>query len=209
MRNRIYPRPNDPQIVYLKDVVTSPNIQVGDYTVYNDFVRDPREFEKNNVLYHYPVNGDRLIIGRFCSIACGARFLFTSGNHALKSLSTYTFPIFFDEWGLDAKNIRDAWDNKGDTVIGNDVWIGYEAIIMPGVKIGDGAIVGTRAVVTGDVPPYTIVGGIPARPIRKRFDDETIRRLEALRWWDWDEEKLRRNLSAIQSGDLAALERAE
>lgn len=201
--------PNDPQIVYLKDVVTSPNIQVGDYTVYNDFVRDPREFEKNNVLYHYPVNGDRLIIGRFCSIACGARFLFTSGNHALKSLSTYTFPIFFDEWGLDAKNIRDAWDNKGDTVIGNDVWIGYEAIIMPGVKIGDGAIVGTRAVVTGDVPPYTIVGGVPARPIRKRFDDETIRRLEALRWWDWDEEKLRRNLSAIQSGDLAALERAE
>ena len=209
MRNRIYPRPNDPQIVYLKDVVTSPNIQVGDYTVYNDFVRDPREFEKNNVLYHYPVNGDRLIIGRFCSIACGARFLFTSGNHALKSLSTYTFPIFFDEWGLDAKNIRDAWDNKGDTVIGNDVWIGYEAIIMPGVKIGDGAIVGTRAVVTGDVLPYTIVGGVPARPIRKRFDDETIRRLEALRWWDWDEEKLRRNLSAIQSGDLAALERAE
>lgn len=209
MRNRIYPRPNDPQIVYLKDVVTSPNIQVGDYTVYNDFVRDPRDFEKNNVLYHYPVNGDRLIIGRFCSIACGARFLFTSGNHALKSLSTYTFPIFFDEWGLDAKNIRDAWDNKGDTVIGNDVWIGYEAIIMPGVKIGDGAIVGTRAVVTGDVPPYTIVGGVPARPIRKRFDDETIRRLEALRWWDWDEEKLRRNLSAIQSGDLAALERAE
>ena len=209
MRNRIYPRPNDPQIVYLKDVVTSPNIQVGDYTVYNDFVRDPREFEKNNVLYHYPVNGDRLIIGRFCSIACGARFLFTSGNHALKSLSTYTFPIFFDEWGLDAKNIRDAWDNKGDTVIGNDVWIGYEAIIMPGVKIGDGAIVGTQAVVTGDVPPYTIVGGVPARPIRKRFDDETIRRLEALRWWDWDEEKLRRNLSAIQSGDLAALERAE
>lgn len=209
MRNRIYPRPNDPQIVYLKDVVTSPNIQVGDYTVYNDFVRDPREFEKNNVLYHYPVNGDRLIIGRFCSIACGARFLFTSGNHALKSLSTYTFPIFFDGWGLDAKNIRDAWDNKGDTVIGNDVWIGYEAIIMPGVKIGDGAIVGTRAVVTGDVPPYTIVGGVPARPIRKRFDDETIRRLEALRWWDWDEEKLRRNLSAIQSGDLAALERAE
>lgn len=209
MRNRIYPRPNDPQIVYLKDVVTSPNIQVGDYTVYNDFVRDPREFEKNNVLYHYPVNGDRLIIGRFCSIACGARFLFTSGNHALKSLSTYTFPIFFDEWGLDAKNIRDAWDNKGDTVIGNDVWIGYEAIIMPGVKIGDGAIVGTRAVVTGDVPPYTIVGGVPARPIRKRFDDETIRRLEALRWWDWDEEKLRRNLSAIQSGALAALERVE
>lgn len=105
-------------------------------------MHDPCDFEKNNVLYHYPVNGDRLMIGKFCSIACGAKFLFTSGNHSLKSLSDYAFPIFFDEWGLDAKNIRDAWDNKGDTVIGNDVWIGYEAVIMSGVTVGDGAIIG-------------------------------------------------------------------
>ena len=147
-----------------------------------------------------------MIIGKFCSIACGAKFLFTSGNHALKSLATYTFPIFFDEWDLDAKNICDAWDNKGDTVIGNDVWIGYEAVIMPGVTIGDGAIIGTRAVVTGDVPPYTIVGGVPAKPIRKRFDDATIEKLEAMRWWDWDEEKIKRSIPLIQSGDIAALE---
>ena len=206
MKHRMYPRPNDPQIVYLKDVVTSPNIQVGDYTIYNDFVRDPRDFEKNNVLYHYPVNGDRLIIGKFCSIACGAKFLFTSGNHAMQSLSTYTFPIFFDEWGLDAKNIRDAWDNKGDTVVGNDVWIGYEAIIMPGVRIGDGAIIGARAVVTKDVPPYTIVAGVPARPLRRRFDDAAIEKLETLRWWDWNKEKIKRNIPALQAGDLAALE---
>ncbi len=208
MKNSVYPRPNDPQIVYLKDVITKPNITVGDYTIYNDFVQDPRDFEKNNVLYHYPVNGDRLIIGKFCSIACGAKFLFTSGNHSMQSLSTYTFPIFFDEWGLDGKDIRSAWDNKGDIVIGSDVWIGYEAVIMPGVTIGDGAIVGTRAVVTKDVPPYTIVGGVPARPIRKRFDDAAIEKLEALRWWDWDEETIRRSIPAIQSGDLAALERA-
>lgn len=143
MKNKIYPRPHDQQTVYLKDVITAPNIQVGDYTIYNDFVHDPRDFEKNNVLYHYPINGDRLIIGKFCSIACGAKFLFTSGNHSMKSLSTYTFPIFFDEWDLDAKSICDAWNNKGDTVIGNDVWIGYEAVIMPGVKIGDGAVIGT------------------------------------------------------------------
>ena len=205
MRSRVYPRPHDGQTVYLKDVITGPNIEVGEYTIYNDFVRDPRDFEKNNVLYHYPVNGDRLVIGRFCSIACGAKFMFTSGNHSMQSLANYTFPIFFDEWGLDAKDICDAWDNKGDTVIGNDVWIGYEAVIMPGVKIGDGAVIGTRAVVTKDVPPYTIVGSVPAKPIRRRFDDATVEKLEALRWWDWDEDRLKRALPAIQAGDIAAL----
>lgn len=110
---------------------------------------------------------------------------------------------------MDAKNICDAWDSKGDTVIGNDVWIGYEAVIMPGVTIGDGAIIGTRAVVTGNVPPYTIVGGVPAKPIRKRFDDATIEKLEAMRWWDWDEEKIKRSIPLIQSGDIAALERVQ
>lgn len=206
MRNKIYPRPGDTQIVYLQDVVNGPNIEVGAYTIYNDFVHDPRDFEKNNVLYHYPVNGDRLKIGKFCSVACGAKFLFTSGNHSLQSLSTYTFPIFYEQWGLDPKNIRDAWDNKGDIVIGNDVWIGYEAVILSGVTVGDGAVIGTRAVVTKDVPPYTIVGGVPARPIRRRFDPQTIARLEELRWWDWEEERIARNLSAIQSGRPDLLE---
>lgn len=205
MRSRVYPRPHDGQTVYLKDVITGPNVEVGEYTIYNDFVRDPRDFEKNNVLYHYPVNGDRLVIGRFCSIACGAKFMFTSGNHSMQSLANYTFPIFFDEWGLDAKDICDAWDNKGDTVIGNDVWIGHEAVIMPGVKIGDGAVIGTRALVTKDVPPYTIVGGVPAKPIRRRFDDATVEKLEALRWWDWDKDRLKRALPAIQAWDIAAL----
>lgn len=206
MRNKIYPRSGDTQIVYLQDVVTGPNIEVGAYTIYNDFVHDPRDFERNNVLYHYPVNGDRLKIGKFCSVACGAKFLFTSGNHSLRSLSTYTFPIFYEQWGLDPKNIRDAWDNKGDIVIGNDVWIGYEAVILSGVTVGDGAVIGTRAVVTKDVPPYTIVGGVPARPIRRRFDPQTIARLEELRWWDWEEERIARNLSAIQSGRPDLLE---
>ena len=205
MENKIYPRPHDKQIVYLKSVVDNPNIEIGEYTIYNDFVNDPCDFEKNNVLYHYPINGDKLKIGKFCSIACGSKFLFTSANHTLGSLSTYTFPIFFDEWGLDAKNIRSAWDNKSDIVIGNDVWIGYEAVILSGVTIGDGAIIGTRAVVTKDVPPYTIVGGVPAKPIRRRFDDETVAELLKLRWWDWDKEKISRNISAIQSGNIAAL----
>lgn len=203
---KLYPRTGDSQTVYLKSVVTDPAIEVGEYTMYNDFVHDPRDFQKNNVLYHYPVNGDRLKIGKFCSIACGAKFLFTSANHALRSLSTYPFPIFFEEWGLDVKDIRQAWDNRGGIVIGNDVWIGFEAVILSGVTVGDGAIIGSRAVVTKDVPPYAIVGGVPARPIRRRFEDAVIEKLEALRWWDWDEEAIRRAIPAIQSGDLAALE---
>lgn len=207
MDGKIYPRSGDKETVYLKNVVSGANIEIGDYTIYNDFVHDPRDFERSNVLYHYPVNGDRLKIGKFCSIACGAKFLFTSGNHSLRSLSTYTFPIFFEEWGLDAKDICSAWDNKGDIVIGSDVWIGYEALILSGVTVGDGAIIGSRAVVTKDVPPYTIVGGVPAKPIRRRFDGAVIERLEKLRWWDWDIETIRRSIPAIQSGDVAALER--
>ena len=203
---KIYPRTGDAQTVYLREVVHNANIEIGEYTMYNDFVSDPRDFEKNNVLYHYPVNGDKLIIGKFCSIACGARFLFASAHHALGSLSTYPFPIFFEEWDLNGKDIASAWDHRGDIVIGNDVWIGYEAVILAGVTIGDGAIIGARAVVTKDVAPYTIVGGVPARPIRRRFDEETVRKLLRLRWWDWEKEKIRRNLPAIQTGKIGELE---
>lgn len=204
--NKIYPRTSDTQTVYLKNVITNPDIEIGDYTMYNDFYHDPMDFQKNNVLYHYPINHDRLIIGKFCSIACGAKFIFTSANHSLKSLSTYPFPIFFEEWDLDVTNITNAWDNKGDIIIGNDVWIGYEAIILSGVTIGDGAIIGTRAVVTKDVAPYTIVGGVPAKPIRKRFDDKTIAKLYELKWWDWPKERIKANLEIIQSGRIDKLD---
>ena len=173
--------------------------------MYNDFVNDPVDFAKNNVLYHYPVNGDRLIIGSFCSIACGAKFLFTSANHTQRSLSTYPFPLFYEEWGLPVAEVATAWDNRGDIVVGNDVWIGYEAVILAGVTVGDGAIIGARAVVTKDVPPYTIVGGVPARPIRRRFSEETVSALLQLRWWDWPRERIRQNISAIQSGSVDSL----
>ena len=201
----IYPRPYDHQIVYLKNVVSNPNIQIGDYTIYNDFVHDPKDFERNNVLYMYPINHDHLIIGRFCSVACGAKFLFTRGNHAMRSLSTYSFPIFFDEWNLVSKQITEAWDNKGDIIIGNDVWIGYEALIMSGVTIGDGAIIGARAVVTKDVPPYTIVAGVPAKPIRRRFSDEVIEKLQSVQWWNWEKERIEKNLDAIIHGRIKDL----
>ena len=145
-------------------------IEVGDFTMYNDFVRDPKDFVSNNVLYHYPINRDRLVIGKYCSIACGAKFLFTSANHTAKSLSTYPFPIFFAEWGLDPATITEAWDNKGDIIVGNDVWIGYEAVILSGVHIGDGAIVGARAVVTKDVPRT------PSSAAYRRGESESVSR---------------------------------
>jgi len=203
----VYPRSGDSQTVYLKNVITNPNIIVGEYTMYNDFVHDPMEFERRSVLYHYPVNRDKLYIGKFCSIACGAKFLFNSANHTLDSLSTYPFPIFFEEWGLKKENVTDAWDNKGDIVIGNDVWIGYEAVILAGVTVGDGAIVGTRAVVTKDVPPYTIVGGVPAKQIRRRFSENVIEKLLELQWWDWPRDKIAENIAAIQTGQIDKIQR--
>ena len=206
---KIYPRSQGHSTVYLQNVVTDPSITVGDYTIYDDFVNDPRDFQRNNVLYHYPINHERLVIGKFCSIACGAKFLFNSANHTQRSLSTYIFPVLFEEWGLDADRISEAWDNKGDIVIGSDVWNGYEAVILAGVTIGDGAIIGARAVVTRDVPPYTIVGGVPAKPIRRRFPQPEIDRLLALRWWDWPAEKIAANLDAIQSGNPEALCQAQ
>ena len=205
--NKIYPRTGDTQTVYLKSVITRPNIEVGDFTIYNDFVNNPREFAKNNVLYHYPINHDRLIIGKFCSIACGAKFIFNCANHTLKSLSTYTFPLFFEEWDLPKSEVATAWDNKGDIVIGNDVWIGYDAVIMAGVTIGDGAIIGTRAVVVKDVEPYSIVGGIPAKEIRKRFSPDIIARLRKLQWWNWPPEKIQSIIQYIQNGNIEVLEK--
>lgn len=205
MMRKIYPRTGDMHTVYLNAVVKDPSIEIGDYTIYNDFVSDPLLFEQNNVLYHYPINHERLIIGNFCSIACGTKFLFNSANHTLKSLSTYTFPLFYEDWNLEKSNITTAWDNKGDIIIGNDVWIGYEAIIMAGVHVGNGAIIAAHAVVTKDVQPYTIVGGVPARLIRKRFNEEIIQELEKLKWWNWPIEKIRRYLPYITSGNLNKL----
>ena len=205
MMTKIYPRTGDNQTVYLNAVIKDPQIEVGDYTIYNDFVANPLLFEKNNVLYHYPIHREKLIIGKFCSIACGTKFLFNCANHTLKSLSTYTFPLFYEEWELEKSNITTAWDNKGDIVIGNDVWLGYEAVIMAGVHIGDGAIIAARAVVTKDVPPYTIVGGTPAKEIRKRFDAEVIQQLLMLKWWDWSADNIRQCLPYIMEGKINEL----
>lgn len=187
-------------MVFLKNVVKNPNIVVGDYTYYHDF-ENPENFEKN-VLYHFDFIGDRLLIGKFCSIACNVRFIMNGGNHRTDWFTNYPFPVFGNGWET---AMPDSWPNRGDTTIGNDVWIGYGATIMPGVTIGDGAIIATASVVTKNVAPYTVVGGNPATAIRRRFSDEVIATLLELRWWDWSAEKISGNVKAICGGDVAAL----
>lgn len=199
---RIYPVEIDKNICFLKNVIKTPNIEVGDYTFYHD-ANNPLNFEQN-VLYHYPCNNDKLKIGKFCSIATGTKFIFNGANHTQKSFSTYPFPLFSNEQQYE-QDIAKSWDNKGDIIVGNDVWFGYESIIMAGVTIGDGAIIGARALVTRDVEPYSIVGGIPAKLIKKRFAKETIAILQEKQWWNWDVEKIKNNLEIIQSGDISRL----
>ena len=186
---------------FLKNVITRPNIEVGDYTYYDDPV-DPTAFEQRNVLFHWPEFGDKLIIGKFCAIASGVRFLMGSANHRMSSITTYPFHVFGGAWAERTPPHLSQLPFKGDTVIGNDVWIGRESVIMPGIHVGDGAVIGACSVVTRDVPPYTIVGGNPARLIRQRFDGELTDMLLALRWWDFDREALCGFLPILCSGDL-------
>lgn len=205
--NAVHPVPEHPRIVFLKPLVTRPNISVGEYTYYDDPV-DALGFEANNVTHHYEFLGDRLVIGRFCAIAAGATFVMNGANHAMGGASTYPFNIFGQGWetGFDLSMVTDGL--KGDTVVGNDVWIGEGATILPGVTVGSGAIIAARAVVSRDVPPYSVVTGNPARVRRVRFSDGDVERLLALSWWDWPPEKIVSNLPAIRSGDIEALERA-
>lgn len=195
----VYPIENWYRTCFLKNIITNPQIIVGDYTYYDD-AQDVYNFEKN-VVYLFDFIGDRLIIGKFCQIASGARFIMNGANHAMNGISTYPFEVFGKGWS----NVPSNDLNKGDTVIGNDVWIGNSATIMPGVKIGHGAIIGTNALVTKDVAPYTIVGGNPGKLIRSRFEQKTIDFLLELSWWDWPIEKITKYVNAIASGNLETL----
>ena len=199
--NELYPIQGSERTVFLKNIVKNPNIIVGDYTYYDDPI-DVHNFEKN-VLYHFDFIGDKLIIGKFCQIATNVKFVMNGGSHHLGGFSFFPFIIFQSYW----PEVPFIENRKKDTVIGNDVWIGYDATIMPGVSIGDGAIIGTRAVVTKDVAPYEIVGGNPAQVIRKRFDEETIDFLLKLGWWNWPIEQIKAHVLDIMNGDKMALER--
>ncbi len=188
------------RVGFLKNFITRPNIEVGDYTYYDDPAGVER-FEEN-VLYHFDFIGDRLIIGRYCSIAAETRFIMNGGNHATDWFTTFPFPIFGHGW---ERATPESWPHRGDTVVGHDVWIGYGATVMPGVRIGNGAIIAARSVVTKDVDAFAVVGGNPARPIRYRFEESTRNALTKIAWWDWDADKITRNVPAICSADLDAL----
>jgi virginiamycin A acetyltransferase len=197
-----HPMKGFPQVCFIRNTVRNPNIIVGEYTYYDD-PEDSEGFERN-VLYHFPFIGDKLIIGKFCAIARGVKFIMNGANHKLSGISTYPFPIFGGGWEKSMPE-PDEFPYKGDTVIGNDVWIGYDALIMPGVKIGNGAIVSSRSVVVRDVPAYTVIGGDPAETIRRRFPAEAVDVLEAAAWWDWPVEAITRHLQVIMSADVEAL----
>ena len=197
-----HPMKGFPQICFIQNTVSNPNIIIGDYTYYDD-PENSEDFERN-VLYHFPFIGDRLIIGKFCALAKGVKFIMNGANHKLDGFSTYPFQIFGNGWEKVNPQLQEL-PYKGDTVIGNDVWIGYETVIMPGVQVGDGAIVAAKSVVVSDIPPYTIFGGNPAKCIRQRFDDDTIQSLLKIAWWNWESAKITRNLEKIVSADIEAL----
>lgn len=197
-----HPMEGFPQVCFIKNTIKNPNIIVGDFTYYDD-PEDSENFERN-VLYHFPFIGDKLIIGKFCAIAKGVQFIMNGANHKLSGFSTFPFYIFGNGWENAMPQAGDL-PYKGDTVIGNDVWIGFDALIMPGVKIGNGAIISSRSVVTSDVPAYTIAGGNPSKIIKKRFPEETIATLEKLAWWNWPIEKITKNITAIMSDDIEKL----
>ena len=202
--NTRYPIPGDRHTVFLKTVVSAPHIEVGDFTYYHD-PEDPEAFERKCVLYHFEPLGDRLIIGRFCALGTGVRFLMNGANHPIDIISGYPFDEFGGAWadGFDTASLLSL--AKGDLVIGNDVWIGNGATLLPGVTVGNGAVIAANSVVTRDVPAYAVAGGNPARVIRHRFDPGTVQTLETIAWWDWPVDKVTRNLDAIRGGDVTAL----
>lgn len=197
-----HPMAGFPQVCYLKNVITRPNIEVGDYTYYDD-PRGPEHFEAQ-VLYHFPFVGDWLRIGKFCALAQGVKFIMNGANHAMGGFSTYPFYIFGNGWE-DQAPPEGSLPYKGDTIVENDVWIGHQATIMPGVRIGNGAIVATQSVVVQDVPDYAIVGGNPAQVIRLRFEPSVVAELLEIAWWNWGIEKITRNLNLILAADIEAI----
>lgn len=192
--NKVFPIDGLDSLTYVKPTISNPNIIVGDFTYFSD-----RDFE-SHVTHHYDFNGDRLIIGKFCQIAAGVEFVMNGANHQMNAVSTYPFYIF-GTWEQDAPPVSEL-PLKGDTVIGNDVWIGQNAVILPGVHIGDGAIIGANSVVGSDVPPYTVVVGNPAKPVRKRFDNELIVLMLKLKWWDKSVEEINSLIPVLSNSNL-------
>lgn len=200
----VHPNENIPSVCYIKNTITRPNIIVGEYTYYDD-PENSEDFERH-VTHHYELIGDKLIIGKFCAIAKGVEFIMNGANHRMNSISTYPFNIMGGGWEKSTPTL-DELPLKGDTVVGNDVWIGQNVTVLPGVHIGNGAIIGANSVVASDVPPYCVAVGNPCKVIKKRFDDNLVEYLLNLKWWNWDAEKIFENLEALTSADLSKIEK--
>ena len=205
--NDAYPNPKLPSLCFIKNVVKNPNIIIGDYTYYYD-EKGENDFEKH-VTHMYDFIGDKLIIGKFCSIATGIEFIMNGANHKMNSITTYPFYIMGGEWGSALAPHTNELPLKGDTVIGNDVWFGQNVTVLPGVHIGDGAIIGANSVVAKDIPPYSIAVGNPCHVVKKRFSDETIKYLEELKWWDWDIEKIEKNMKILMDANIEEIKALE
>jgi len=197
--NQLYPLPEHKRVMFIKNADLPDNIKIGDYTYYDD----PSGIDgfKENILYHFDFSGDKLIVGKFCALATKTKFIMNGGNHRIDALSTYPFVIFSGDWKGRCPE-EENFPIKGDTIIGNDVWTGYNSTIMPGVNIGDGAVVAAEAVVSTNVPPYAIVAGNPARIVRMRFSEDVIAALLRIRWWNWDIQKITRHLPEISGGNI-------
>jgi virginiamycin A acetyltransferase len=200
----LHPVDGQKRVVFLKPLVTNPNIEVGEYTYYDD-PTDPEAFERDAVLYAF--GPERLVIGRFCAIASGVRFLMPGANHADLGPSTFPFGIFGSPWAERTMDLVMSAPSRGDTVVGHDVWFGYQALVLPGVTVGHGAVVAAASVVAADVPPYAIVAGNPARVVRTRYDSDDVARLLRAAWWDWPIGLVTENARTIMSGEPADLER--
>ena len=200
--NVIFPNPKIPSLCFIKNVVKNPNIIVGEYTYYDD-INGAENFE-SHVTHHYDFIGDKLIIGKFCAIAKGIEFIMNGANHRINSITTYPFNIMGNGWEKSAPYLSEL-KLKGDTIIGNDVWIGQNVTVLPAVHIGDGAIIGANSVVAKDIPPYSVAVGNPCEVKRKRFDEDLIEYLLQIKWWDWDAEKIFKNMEALCSGDLSKI----
>lgn len=196
-KTKLFPNENIRTVCYIQNLPPRPNVDIGDYTYYSDNSNPPEHFY-DRILHHYDFLGDRLVIGKFCAIAEGVTFIMNGANHRMEGMTTYPFNIFGGEWERVTPTL-DQLPFKGDTVLGNDVWLGQNVTIMPGVTVGDGAIVASNSTVTRNIEPYVIVGGNPAKPIKKRFDDKTIELLLELKWWDQDEEWLDTHLEQLVS----------
>ena len=200
--NEIFPNPKIPSLCFIKNVVKNPNIIVGEYTYYDD-INGAENFE-SHVTHHYDFIGDKLIIGKFCAIAKGIEFIMNGANHRINSITTYPFNIMGNGWEKSAPSLSEL-KLKGDTIVGNDVWIGQNVTVLPAVHIGDGAIIGANSVVAKDIPPYSVAVGNPCEVKRKRFDEDLIEYLLKIKWWDWDAEKIFKNMEALCSGDLSKI----